>query len=588
MQRIYTSHTQANLQETPCTIREDLIYILKTWINWKSNTEERKGRKKTMKKRLIAFVLMLCMVAVPLTSFAVPERASVMVEMADSSKGLSFTTTTLDGKSFSSSVFKEYDLIVLNCWGEWCGICVWELPYLQKISKNYKNVLILGLWYGYSVEEALAVAREAGVTYPLIHSNNDLKKYLWATNGFPHTFFFNCLGEQVGEMAVGGMDYYEWEDIIKERLPMASIGDPGIITQPKDVTVYTGENASFHVEAKGENVTYQWYGRANSSAAWRLLEGKTANTLTVQGTAENNGSQYYCLVKSAKGEVKTNVATLTVKQPTPPTITSQPRNVKVKSGAKAKFTVKVKDKGVTFQWFEKAAGTANWTILAGETNTTLTVVGSKTNNGAQYRCRVKGSHNAEVYTNAATLTVQTQAPVIKTQPKSITVKSGAKAKFTVKVSGKNLQFKWFSRPNADADWTVVAGETKATLNLVGSMDKNGWEFCCEIQNPDGKVRTNPAKLTVTPQVPKVSAQPKDVKAKVGAKATFKVKASPKNVTYQWYYRTSETGEWIKIEGATNASYAFKVTEAQFGCQFRCLVRNADGEAWSKAATLIRK
>ena len=272
----------------------------------------------------------------------------------------------------------------------------------------------------------------------------------------------------------------------------------------------------------------------------------------------------------------------------PPTIKTQPKNAKVKSGVKAKFTVKVKDKGVTFQWFAKTPGAVSWTALEGETKATLTIVGSKANNGTQYRCRVKNKAGGEAYSNAATLTVLSQAPIIKTQPKNVKVKSGSKGKFTVKASGKNLSYKWFSRPNADAEWTEIAGETKATLNIVGSMDKNGWEFCCEVQNPDGSVRSNAAKLTVTPQAPKISTQPKDVKAKVGAKATFKVKASPKNVTYQWYYRTSETGEWIKIDGATAASYSFKVTEAQYGYQFRCHVQNADGEAWSKAATLLRK
>ena len=455
--------------------------------------------------------------------------------------------------------------------------------------------------------------------------------------------------------------------------------DPPVITaQPQDVTVDFGAEATFTVVATGKNVTYQWYGRPDSQAEWTVLEGETAASLKVRGTEENNGSQYYCVLENKNGKTDSDIATLTVDLHLP-TITGQPKNVKVKSGSKAKFTVKVKEKKVNLQWYARASEADEWTAVPNGTKATLTVVATGANNGWQYRCGVRIGGGATAYSNAATLTVTLQPPVIKTQPKSITIKSGAKGKFTVKASGKNLSYKWFSRPdanadwteiagetkatltvtasmdkngweyycavqnadgavdsaivtltvtkgepviktqpknvkvksgskgkftvkasgknlsykwfsrpNADAEWTEIAGETKATLNIVGSMDKNGWEFCCEVQNPDGSVRSNAAKLTVTPQAPKISTQPKDVKAKVGAKATFKVKASPKNVTYQWYYRTSETGDWILIEGATSASYSFKVTEAQYGYQFRCHVQNADGEAWSKAATLIKK
>ena len=67
-----------------------------------------------------------------------------------------------------------------------------------------------------------------------------------------------------------------------------------------------------------------------------------------------------------------------------------------------------------------------------------------------------------------------------------------------------------------------------------------------------------------------------------------MKASGKNVTYQWYYRTSETGEWILLEGATKDKYEVKVTAEMIGWQFRCLAKNADGQAYSKVATLLKK
>ena len=88
--------------------------------------------------------------------------------------------------------------------------------------------------------------------------------------------------------------------------------------------------------------------------------------------------------------------------------------------------------------------------------------------------------------------------------------------------------------------------------------------------------------------PVIKTQTKDAKVKLGAKAKFKVKATGKDVTYQWYYRTSETGEWILMEGKTSATLTVVATEGNIGWQFRCLAKNDDGQACSDPATLFKK
>ena len=270
------------------------------------------------------------------------------------------------------------------------------------------------------------------------------------------------------------------------------------------------------------------------------------------------------------------------------TIKTQPKSAKVKSGSKAKFTVKVKEKDVTYQWYSLVPGAEDWTAMAGETKATLNVVGTKANNGTMYRCRIRNKEGREVYSNVAFLTVTLQKPVIKTQPKSLAVVSGKKAKFAVKASGPKLTYTWYSRPNAEGEWTAIAGQTKSSLSAVASKANDGSQYYCHIQNADGEVDSAIVTLTVTPQPPTIKTQPKDAKVKIGGKAKFKVKASGKNVTYQWYYRTSEIGEWILLEGATKDKYEVKVTAEMIGWQFRCLAKNADGQVYSKPATLLKK
>ena len=313
-----------------------------------------------------------------------------------------------------------------------------------------------------------------------------------------------------------------------------------------------------------------------------VKENEVPATTTTEGSYDE---VVYCIRCHAElsREHKT-----TEKLPVPPTIKTQPKSAKVKSGSKAKFAVKTKEKDVTYQWFSMALGATDWTTMAGETKATLNVVGTKANTGTQYRCRVRNAAGGEVYTIAVSLTVKTQAPTIKTQPKNLTVKSGKKVKFSVKASGKNITYQWFTRANAESEWQPVAGGNKKDLNVVASKANDGSQYYCHIQNADGEVDSAVVTLTVTPQPPTIKTQPKDAKVKIGGKAKFKVKASGKNVTYQWYYRTSETGEWILLEGATKDKYEVKVTAEMIGWQFRCLAKNADGQAYSKVATLLKK
>ncbi len=560
----------------------------------------------------------------------------------------------------------------------------------------------------------------------------------------------------------------------EEKLTLSSRDyEPGacsiaIMTQPKDVTVVEGAEATFTVEATGDAVTYQWYSRTSAAGSWTAVKGATANTLTLVASADMDGWQYRCLLKNADSEIATDTATLYVREHVPGepvrenvveatcttdgsydevvyctdcgmelsrthvtvpalghnpgepvkenevtatcttdgsydevvycirckaelsrthvtvpalghnpgepvkenvveatcttdggydevvyctrckaelsrthkvevkhhtpgepvkenevpattenvgsydevvyctrcgaelsrvhkttdklpihvTFKTQPKSVTVKSGSKATFKVKVKEKHVTYQWYYRAPGAKEWTKIPGATKASYQVAASKANDGWQFRCGV--TNETEAFSNPATLTVKTQKPVIKTQPKNLTAKSGKKVKFSVKASGKNITYQWFTRANAESEWQPVAGGNKKDLNVVASKANNGSQYYCYLKNADGDATSAIVTLTVTPEAPTIKTQPKDAKVKIGGKAKFKVKASGKNVTYQWYYRTSEAGEWVLMEGETSANLTVVATEGNIGWQFRCLAKNADGQVYSKPATLRQK
>ena len=268
-----------------------------------------------MKKTRIAVLALVLALMIPFTVLAETAPA------APNATTLSFSTKTLEGKAIDSSIIKKYDLVLVNIWGEWCGPCCWEIPYLQQVHKNYPNVLVLGVWYGNSVTEALKVAKENNVTYPMVHPAGTLQTILNATHAFPTTYFYDKNGKQLGEPDVGARDYGAWATIIDQKLanlpkdPEPVGSKPLITKQPKSASVKAGQKVTFKVAATGgDGLSYQWYYRKSSNESWKKVSKATSATYTFKAKASQSGYQYRCQVKNAAGKVTSKTVTLKIKK----------------------------------------------------------------------------------------------------------------------------------------------------------------------------------------------------------------------------------------------------------------------------------
>ena len=134
--------------------------------------------------------------------------------------GLTFSTIDLNGNTVDQTIFEGYDLIMVNFWAYWCGPCVEEMPYLQKISQEYPNLLLLGVAVDTSAPEETAwTVSDAGVTYPVVYPAGDLLTIANQQQYIPATCFFDANGQQLGDVIVGGRSYEEWTNIVKGLLP---------------------------------------------------------------------------------------------------------------------------------------------------------------------------------------------------------------------------------------------------------------------------------------------------------------------------------------------------------------------------------
>jgi pectate lyase len=83
---------------------------------------------------------------------------------------------------------------------------------------------------------------------------------------------------------------------------------PGILTQPTNLTVFVGQNATFGVTATGAlPLHYQWYYNTNT-----VLTGQTNTTLALSNVQLNNAGAYSVMVTNDFGTTNSLFATLTV------------------------------------------------------------------------------------------------------------------------------------------------------------------------------------------------------------------------------------------------------------------------------------
>ena len=278
-----------------------------------------------------------------------------------------------------------------------------------------------------------------------------------------------------------------------------------------------------------------------------------------------------------------------------PVILTQPSAKTAVEGKTVTFSTTAKGGGLSYQWQYRTSATGTWARATATGNTTanLKVPATTGRNGYQYRCVVKNSKGT-AYSKAAKLTVTSSAkPAITTQPSNATVAAGGTATFKVAASGTGLSYQWQYRTSATGTWAkaTATGNTTATLKVPATTGRNGYQYRCIVKNSAGTAYSKAATLTVTTATkPTITTHPANATVTEGGTATFKVAASGTGLSYQWQYRTSATGTWAKATATGNTTATLKVpaTTGRNGYQYRCIVKNSAGTAYSKAATLTVK
>ncbi len=375
-----------------------------------------------------------------------------------------------------------------------------------------------------------------------------------------------------------------------------TVGDAAAITsQPSNVTVCAGANATFSVTATGSSLTYQWQISTDGGTTFTNIAGATAATYTVTGTtpAMNNNRYRVIVFSCTPTGVTSNAAILTVN--TPISISAQPTDLTICQGTAANFSVTAAGTGIAYQWQYSATGCAGtFTNIAGATSATYSIAAPTPANNGGYRVIVSGTCG-NVTSNCATLTVN--VPVaITAQPQdvSVCVPTTTTATFNVTATGTGLTYQWQVSTNGGTTYTNIAGATATsyTVNPVTpAMNGNRYRVIVSGTCTPAGVTSTAAVLSVN-SVVNITQQPMSISTCTDSVATFTVVATGATITYQWqvsvnggpFTNLSNTSPYSGVNTATLTISPLNINLS--GNQYRVIVSGVPcGSVTSNAATL---
>ena len=344
---------------------------------------------------------------------------------------------------------------------------------------------------------------------------------------------------------------------------------PTITTQPQNISVTTGSNATFSVVAGGSTpLGYQW------QKGGVAIAGATNASFSITSAQTTDAGNYTVVVSNSLGSVTSSVATLTVTATAvAPSITNQPQSQVVTVGGNATFVVTATGSApISYQW--QKGGVA----VSGATNASYTLNGVQSADAGSYAVVVTNGVGS-VTSSSATLTVNAApvAPSISAQPQNISVTVGSAATFTVTANGAApLSYQW------QKGGTAIAGATSASYAIASAQTTDAGSYLVVVSNSAGSVTSSVATLTVNAaaMAPSITTEPQSATVTVGNSASFIVTATgTAPLSYQWQKGGTA------ISGATSSNYTIPSAQAGDAGSFTVVVSNSTGSVTSAAATL---
>ena len=118
------------------------------------------------------------------------------LESASAQSATTLELARLDGSGQARLADWQGTPVVVNLFASWCPACLTEMPVFERASHDYAGrVVIVGVDSQDSTQAGLQLARDLGITYPLLADTKSADLYrLLQGDGMPVTAFISRKG----------------------------------------------------------------------------------------------------------------------------------------------------------------------------------------------------------------------------------------------------------------------------------------------------------------------------------------------------------------------------------------------------------
>ncbi len=106
-----------------------------------------------------------------------------------------FRLSGLDGQSVSLKDFRGRPVLV-NFWASWCGPCVYEMPFIEEVYKEWsgKGLGVLAINIGESRSQALGFVESNRLSFPVLLDRDGKVAEQYNVRNIPTTIFVDKEG----------------------------------------------------------------------------------------------------------------------------------------------------------------------------------------------------------------------------------------------------------------------------------------------------------------------------------------------------------------------------------------------------------
>ena len=156
-------------------------------------------------------VSLAVVIALVLTSVLQNDSALAPVKPSSTPENIpapDFTFPDLNGRNISLSDYKG-KVVLLNIWATWCPPCVYEMPSMEKLYKEFKgeNFEILAVSIDTGGKDIVApFMKKYKLTFPALLDPKGTIKTLYGVTGVPESYIIDKQGIIIGKI-IGARDW---------------------------------------------------------------------------------------------------------------------------------------------------------------------------------------------------------------------------------------------------------------------------------------------------------------------------------------------------------------------------------------------